>query len=174
MLFRSKIFLHNDFPFNLSKDISVGLIEYQMEAYKKSGYGGVASGWETIALPFDVEQVYSVEKNNAELLTFRQMAEKGNPANVYPYWLREMTDNGFVSSHSLKANYPYIICFPNNTDFYLDEWIIKGEIRFKAENILLGKTPEPITVSGPEFSLSYTFKTKIGRASCRERVYVLV
>ena len=101
-------------------------ITYKRNFSMYSGNKTDAAGWEAIALPFDV-QTFSNEKKG-ELAPFNS-GKKG----VKPFWLAEMTIDGFQHTTAMKANTPYIISMPNS-DSYEDEFNISGEVLFHAEN----------------------------------------
>ena len=77
-------------------------------------------------LPFDV-QSFSNEKQG-ELAPFNS-GKKG----VKPFWLAQMTTDGFEHTTAMKANKPYIISLPNS-ESYEDEFNISGEVQFHAED----------------------------------------
>ena len=101
-------------------------ITYKRNFSMYSGNKTDAAGWEAIALPFDV-QTFSNEKKG-ELAPFNSGKE-----GVKPFWLAEMTIDGFQHTTAMKANTPYIISMPNS-DSYEDEFNISGEVLFHAED----------------------------------------
>ena len=58
-----------------------------------------------------------------------------------PFWLYELTGNGFVEAGSIKANTPYIISMPNHPR-YDNEWLLKGKVTFAASNVTVSKTED--------------------------------
>ncbi len=101
-------------------------ITYKRNFSMHSGNKIDAAGWEAIALPFDV-QTFSNEKKG-ELAPFNSGKE-----GVKPFWLAEMTTDGFQHTTTMKANTPYIISMPNSNS-YEDEFNISGEVLFHAED----------------------------------------
>ena len=89
---------------------------------------GESRGWETIALPFDVQRVTHASKGT--IVPFAQWSS-GNTAK--PFWLYELKSNGFVEASGIKANTPYIISMPNNPQ-YADQYQLVGNVTFSAEN----------------------------------------
>lgn len=89
---------------------------------------GEARGWETIALPFDVQKV--THESKGEIIPFSQW-ESGYSQK--PFWLKTWGDGGWVDASSIKANTPYIISMPNN-EAYHDDYRISGVVTFLAEN----------------------------------------
>ena len=109
---------------------------------------GEASCWQTIVLPFTVT---SIKCGDKELVPFG--AEK---EGAYPFWLRELTPNGFVKATKIEANKPYIIAMPNNAA-YADEYNIRGKVVFSAENVTIPVTVELKEVQGPSFNFYPTY-----------------
>ena len=89
---------------------------------------GEPRGWETIALPFDVQKV--THESKGEIIPFSQW-ESGYSQK--PFWLKTWGDGGWVDASSIKANTPYIISMPNN-EAYHDDYRISGVVTFRAEN----------------------------------------
>ena len=118
---------------------------YQME----TGYFECA-GWETIALPFDVQTI--THETKGELVPF---AAWDRGLGKKPFWLfapseAPTSDSGmstgggwtnydFVPMFSIKANTPYIISFPNNSN-YSPQYILNGKVTFEASNVTVEST----------------------------------
>lgn len=98
-------------------------------------------GWETIALPFDVQKVTHGSKG--DVVPFAAWKE-GDIAK--PFWLYELTGSGFVEAASIKANTPYIISMPNNPQYY-EQWLLNGSVTFEASGITVGRTEESQSAS---------------------------
>ena len=109
--------------------------------YKMTTGIGVAKGWETIALPFDVQTVTHEEKG--EIVPFTKW-QSGN--STKPFWLMRLEENGWKVADGIKANTPYIISMPNNSE-YKDEFLLNGRITFSAENVTVRKTENMQTSS---------------------------
>ncbi len=97
---------------------------------------GEARGWETIALPFDVQKISHSEKGEIVPFALWQRGEAKKP-----FWLMRLGENGFVEANGIRANLPYIISMPNHTD-YLSDYILAGSVTFSAENVTVRKTDE--------------------------------
>lgn len=98
----------------------------------ETGYDDCA-GWESIALPFDVQTIMNNTKN-VELIPF---AAYGAGSDKYPFWLCSINSNGaFERASSIKANTPYIISMPNNNK-YSEKFNVAGEVTFSAENAIV-------------------------------------
>lgn len=114
---------------------------------------GTANGWETIALPFTPTLITA--EDGRVLAPFNSEV-----ADAKPFWLRRMTNEGFVNTPQLEPGVPYIIAMPNNSA-YLPEYNISGEVTFSAQSeagIDIPVTETQITCDqGPEFSLTSFF-----------------
>ena len=89
-------------------------------------------GWETIALPFDV-QIISHERLGV-ISPFT-----ATDGSVRKFWLCDLSDDGFIWSDAIKANTPYIISMPNN-EAYATPYILTGNIIFESENVTIPVT----------------------------------
>lgn len=89
---------------------------------------GESRGWETIALPFDVQTV--THQSKGQVVPYAQWT--GTDAQR-PFWLYELTGSGFQETASIKANTPYIISMPNN-ELYLTDYRLAGYVSFSAQN----------------------------------------
>ena len=90
---------------------------------------GESRGWETIALPFDVQKI--THSSKGEIVPFTNW-KSGDSKK--PFWLMELGTSGFVDASAIKANTPYIISMPNHTN-YKNEFRLNGNITFSAENV---------------------------------------
>ena len=113
---------------------------------------GECRGWETICLPFDVQNFFYEAKT---LSPFGAYFE-GSPH--LPFWLCKLTSTGFEETAQLKANCPYLISMPNN-DYYLESYNIKGEVMFASKNVKVHLT-EPVIDTYRNYSLVACFNTK--------------
>lgn len=95
---------------------------------------GESRGWETIALPFDVQKIEHAAKG-----TIVPFAQWRSGDTTKPFWLYELKSNGFVEASSIKANTPYIISMPNNPQ-YADQYQLVGNVTFSAENVTVSKS----------------------------------
>ena len=108
----------------------------------------VSRGWETIALPFDVQSI--THESHGALVPF------GGEGNGYQFWLRQLTENGLARATQIEANKPYLISMPNNI-IYPSEYNQNGVVTFSATNVTV---PETIAQSDSygNVTLSATFK----------------
>ena len=86
---------------------------------------GVSRGWESIALPFDVQTIQHETKG--------VIAPFNNPASNKHFWLRRLTENGLQPVTGIEANIPYIISMPNSEE-YTDDYNLNGRVTFSAQN----------------------------------------
>ena len=112
--------------------------------------GGSGMGWETIALPFNVQKVSHSPRG--EIVPF---ASYSSGSSQKPFWLASMVSSGFRSSSSIQANTPYIIAMPNNSS-YRNDYILAGDVTFSSENVSVPMTP---TFSG-KFVPTYSSVSK--------------
>ena len=97
--------------------------------------GGDGKGWETIALPFDVQRISHSTKG--EIVPF---ASYNNSSSQKPFWLANYSGSSFRRTSAIKANEPYIIAMPNSSK-YKSDYILAGDVSFSAENVQVTKTP---------------------------------
>jgi hypothetical protein len=114
---------------------------------------GSSHAWRTISLPFTVTSITS--ENNGTLAPFNSNVE-----GAKPFWLRELTTDGFKDVTEIKANHPYIICMPYNEDIYLDGYSIWGNVTFEGENYVVGgDDPELVPAVGSDYTMYPTYET---------------
>ena len=115
---------------------------------------GQAAGWRSISLPFTVTKITGPAGQT--LAPF-----DANVPGAYPFWLRRLTENGFINVTEIEANVPYIIAMPNN-EAYDAMYNINGTVTFSAQNsqgILFPATEKANLVQdiGPEFAFNCNF-----------------
>ena len=135
------ITLRDGAPFRNPRPFQTETISFT-KSFVKSTAPGVAGGWETIVLPFDVKRIERTEDHT-------QLKPFGGEAGPYLYfWLAQMDPQiGFVSADSIRANVPYIISMPNS-DYYTPTFNISGDITFSAEQVTVRPTTEAQRVEG--------------------------
>lgn len=135
------ITLRDGAPFRNPRPFQTETISFT-KSFVKSTAPGVAGGWETIVLPFDVKRIERTEDHT-------QLKPFGGEAGPYLYfWLAQMDQQiGFVSADSIRANVPYIISMPNS-DYYTPTFNISGDITFSAEQVTVRPTTEAQRVEG--------------------------
>ena len=97
---------------------------------------GESKGWETIALPFDVQKI--THSSKGEIVPF---ANWKSGDSKKPFWLMELSSGGFAEANAIKANTPYIISMPNNTR-YKNEFRLNGNVTFSADNVKVRKSDD--------------------------------
>ena len=88
-------------------------------------------GWETIALPFDVQSI--THETHGALVPF------GGENDGYPFWLRQLSDNGLARATQIEANKPYLISMPNSI-IYPAEYNQNGTVTFSSSNVTVPET----------------------------------
>ena len=114
---------------------------------------GKAQGWETIALPFDVQKV--THESKGEIVSFANW-RSGDAKK--PFWLMQLSGSGWTMATSIKANTPYIISMPNN-DEYKAGFLLNGRVTFSAENVNVAKTENLSTVNYSDRTFIPTFSS---------------
>lgn len=109
--------------------------------FAQSTQVGVSRGWESIALPFDVQTITHETKGT--------IAPFGNTASNRHFWLRELGSNGLQSATGIAANTPYVISMPNSSD-YTDSYNLAGRVTFAAENATIPVTEVKATAMADE------------------------
>lgn len=115
------------------KDFKAKSISYVKKFSKKTSIDG-CSGWETIALPFDVEDI---SFGSEPLYPFGNT--QGNDLSKR-FWLYS-ADNGWHSETGIQAYTPYLIAMPNNEAYY-HPYNIVGSVTFSATDVNVGASPE--------------------------------
>ena len=93
------------------------------------GHHGV-QGWETLALPFDVQKIeHSREGTIVPFIKYHR-----ENADERPFWLYTYGSSGFERSEVIAANHAYIICMPNNSE-YDSEYRLNGQVTFSSQNV---------------------------------------
>ena len=136
-------------------------ISYNHNYTMESAYGGVG-GWETLALPFTVQQI--THERAGDIVPFA--AYDGVHC---PFWLYTYSSSGFVRAGTIEANIPYIICMPNNSE-YNAEYLLSGRVTFSAQNAFVASSDgtaqnEQPTRGQKTFIAAYKAKTREKKSS---------
>ena len=91
---------------------------------------GTSGGWETLALPFDVQRIAHATKG--DIVPFGVEGE-------HHCWLSTPREGAFAPATEIRANTPYIIAMPNNEAYGTQS--LAGSITFSAEEALIHATP---------------------------------
>ena len=95
---------------------------------------GVSQGWETLALPFDVQEMRHATRG--AILPF------GATGNGRHFWLRRQTaEGGLAQATGIEANRAYLISMPNS-DSYDDSYNLAGRVTFSATDVTIPVTAE--------------------------------
>ena len=93
---------------------------------------GVSQGWETLALPFDVQEMRHATRG--AIMPF------GATGNGRHFWLRRQTaEGGLAQATGIEANRAYLISMPNS-DSYDDSYNLAGRVTFSATDVTIPVT----------------------------------
>ena len=131
-------------------------VSYARE-FRQQTQVGVSRGWESIALPFNVQTI-THEKQGV-------IAPFGNSASTKHFWLRRLGDSGLTQATAIEANVPYVISMPNDEVNYAEEFNLSGRVTFIAQEVMIPVT-EPVTLALADSTIKMVpaFQS-IGRAS---------
>ncbi|MBO5678819.1 MAG: M6 family metalloprotease domain-containing protein [Bacteroidaceae bacterium] len=133
-------------PFYCPRPFVAEEVSYQRTFTQTTGKGESA-GWETIALPFDVEKFEHAGKG--------EIAPFGTTA-THNFWLAELTDKGFQQATTLRANTAYVIAMPNHNEYGNNT--LNGSVTFSASQATIHATDEVNVSEGPELTLTPTYE----------------
>ena len=148
--------------FYCPKEFTAQYISYSHNYSMKTGGNG--KGWETLALPFDVQKIE--HKTKGTLTPFAKYNSADDSQR--PFWLYEFGSNGFKRTDAIKANTPYIIAMPNDSK-YDEEYIITGDVTFSATNAQVYETESLVKPS----SNGKTFAPAFAAVNSSSSVYAL-
>ena len=137
--------------FYCPKAFTARKISYSHYYNMETGLGD-SKGWETIVLPFDVQNYTHATKGEIEPFTTWTMGSRKKP-----FWLFELTAGGYKDVAGIKANTPYIISMPNNRQ-YEQQYQIPGIVTFSATNAEVKKSDDlkPVSYQNRTFVPNYT------------------
>ena len=116
----------------------------------------VSRGWESISLPFNVQNI--VHESKGSLVPF------GSSAEGKKFWLRRLADNGLTRAYQIEANVPYVISMPNSTE-YTDLYNLAGRVTFSAKNTTVpATTPQTMSLSDGSIDMVSTM-LRVNRSS---------
>ena len=134
-------------PFYCPRSFVVDEVSYQRTFTQTTGRGE-AAGWETIALPFNVD--------NFEHSVKGEIAPFGVDAK-YNFWLAGLDGEGFKQATSIRANTPYIIAMPSHNDYGSNS--MNGTVTFSASQATIYATDEIVVLEGSELVMIPTYET---------------
>ena len=114
-------------------------ISYEHNYSMLSGYK-TCQGWETLVLPFDVSII--VNAKGTELVP-RSTWTHGSSRR--PFWIYQLTAQGWRAADGIKADTPYILCMPNN-EMYDATYNQTGNIQYIGNNVEV-KASDSMTTS---------------------------
>lgn len=111
---------------------------------------GMTQGWETLTLPFDVQQIVHLGDGTTvsakgEIKPFGAFST-ADYSDAKPFWLYSL-DTSWQQSDRIEAYEPYVISMPNNPE-YIPDYILAGEVEFRAENVTVPASWAAYSVSG--------------------------
>ena len=147
---------YNDFY--CPQSFTAEAISYTRE-FKQKTQIGVSRGWETIALPFNVQTI--MHETRGLITPF------GNNRSNTHFWLRRLTHDGLQSDSIIEANTAYLISMPNSEE-YVAEYNLPGRVTFSAENATV-----PMTEIVKDESADYVMTPCFTNAAAKQGIYVL-
>ena len=124
----------SDCNFFCSRPFTASHISYTHSYGLKSGFNE-CRGWETLALPFDVQAI----RHEATGKTIIPFATSTGNLEERPFWLCELTQGGWREVARVEAYKPYIIAMPNN-ETYSDQYCLTGNVTFSADEAIVAPT----------------------------------
>lgn len=120
--------------FYCPQEFTAEMISYTRN-FRQQTEVGVSRGWETIALPFQVQTIMH-EKNGL-------LAPFGNTSSDKHFWLRQIAMDGATTGLSaatqILPNTPYLISMPNSEE-YPAEYNQNGRVTFSSQNVRVPNT----------------------------------
>ena len=147
--------------FYCPRNFTAGHVAYSRTFKQTTGLGS-SSGWETLALPFDVQRITHATKGDITPFGFEGSAH---------CWLATPRDEVFAEATEILANVPYIISIPNN-DAYGDH-SLAGSITFSAEEAEVHATSSPLSLTEGTTTVSFALVTTYDRIEASDAVYAL-
>ncbi|MDE6560959.1 MAG: InlB B-repeat-containing protein [Muribaculaceae bacterium] len=125
--------LTHDYPFCVIDEFIAGEAVFTKN-FSRPTYIGQCRGWETMWIPFDVDQVIQMDDRQREILPF--LAIDPDDMTTPGFWLSSPDSEvgDWVDHDSIKGCVPYVIAMPNNPD-YVEEFNIRGNVAFVGHNV---------------------------------------
>lgn len=141
------VVLHDGYPFYSPEEFRVSEVRFSKEFRNETGYGSQSAGWESIVVPFAVQDIE--HERGHRLMPFEIWDEADESER--PFWLYSASSDDWHPESSLEADTPYIISMPNNPEYIFD-YNVNGTVTFSAQDVTLG----------PEVSIPSTTEWKDG------------
>ncbi|MBQ1177426.1 MAG: M6 family metalloprotease domain-containing protein [Bacteroidaceae bacterium] len=138
--------LSGDYSFCAPRPFTAAKVTLTRTFAQTTGLGS-AAGWETIALPFDVEQY--VHNTKGDIAPFGAEADRH-------FWLAQPASKGFAPAKEMRAHVPYIIAIPNHVEYGNNS--LQGQVTFTATDATIQATDEAKPVVIDEYSLVPTYE----------------
>jgi len=132
------ILLTDGYPMLIPEAFTAKTISYTRN-FSKQTVIGQSSGWETLALPYQVQTIAT--QDGRTLVPFG--AEQTGDGN---FWLAAMDSDGFQAATAIAANTPYILAMPNNEEYTLGN--VTGPVTFSATDAEVRSTTGLSPVEG--------------------------
>ncbi|MDE5880220.1 MAG: InlB B-repeat-containing protein, partial [Muribaculaceae bacterium] len=141
--YAANITLTHDYPFCVIDEFIAGEAVFTKNFSRPTSIGQ-CRGWETMWIPFDVDQVIRKDENQREVLPF--LAIDPDDKSTPGFWLSSPDSEvgDWVDHDSIKGCVPYIIAMPNSPE-YIEEFNIRGDVAFIGHDV---KVSDIISESG--------------------------
>ena len=116
----------------------------------------VSRGWESISLPFSVQNI--VHESKGDLSPF------GSTAEGKKFWLRRLADNGLTRASQIEANVPYVISMPNSTE-YTDLYNLSGRVTFSSQYTTVPATTQQVLALADSSIVMMPTTLRVNRSS---------
>ena len=148
----SDVYLGSNANFFCPETFHATKISY-VHSYEMTTERLVAKGWETLALPFNVQTVTHKDKG-----TIAPFADGSASEETCRFWLYALNEgSGFQRAAQIEAFKPYIISMPNSQE-YAQRYNLGGVVTFSAANVDVAATPvSDMTVQGNKLTLTPVF-----------------
>ncbi|MDE7418741.1 MAG: chitobiase/beta-hexosaminidase C-terminal domain-containing protein, partial [Muribaculaceae bacterium] len=146
----SSIILHDGCPFDVAREFTAAEISFTRNFTKKT-VDGICSGWETLTLPFEPEQIRN--EKHGDLVSFSAWDGDYN-GDKKPFWLYKSEENDWKLADRILPNVPYIISMPNDSN-YVEDFRLGGNVTFSAKDVTL--IPDSINPKSCEWKHSALF-----------------
>lgn len=130
----SSLTLNDGYPFNAPKGFNAVTAKYVKNFSKETAIGG-SQGWESLSLPFDVQEV------NQGVYALKPFMTYTSQEGIKPFWLYTPDGSSWEKCDRINANTPYIISMPNNPG-YAPQFNTSGNVTFSSRSVTVNATPE--------------------------------
>lgn len=148
-----EIALTDGFPLSVSTAFRAEHVRFERAFTKENSVQGTPLGWHTLVLPFTPTKITGLNKRKeiVPLAPFDPVS-KTVPAGMVPFWLKELTSEGYIDVVTMEPNKPYLICMPNNA-VYSTKYCIDGPVTFEADTCLIHQS-DLATCAGPDYDMT--------------------